>query len=74
MTYEHWSRYVVMSFCFAVAIILSITRIIDYVLNLVGSRVEYLKVQRFGTPLVQSSIHMSAPSGLEVDKNARTTV
>jgi hypothetical protein len=73
MTYEHWSRYVVMSFCFAVAIILSVTRIIDYVLSLVGTRVEYLKVQRFGTPLVQSSIHISA-SGLEVDKNARTII
>jgi glycosyltransferase involved in cell wall biosynthesis len=54
MTYEHWSRYVVMSFCFAVAIILSITRIIDYVLNLVDSRLEYLKVQRAATTLVRS--------------------
>jgi len=45
MTYEHWSRYVVMSFCFAVAIILSVTRIIDYVLDLVSDRVEYLKCQ-----------------------------
>jgi glycosyltransferase involved in cell wall biosynthesis len=43
MTYEHWSRYVVMSFCFAVAIILSVTRIIDYVLDLVSARMEYLK-------------------------------
>jgi hypothetical protein len=43
MTYEHWSRYVVMSFCFAVAIILSVTRVVDYVLNLVSDRVEYLR-------------------------------
>jgi glycosyltransferase involved in cell wall biosynthesis len=50
MTYEHWSRYVVMSFCFAVAIILSVTRVIDYVLNLVGSRLEYLTLQRLETP------------------------
>lgn len=52
MTYEHWSRYVVMSFCFAVGIILSVTRIIDYVLSLVGERLEYLKSQRgvFATP------------------------
>ena len=33
MTYEHWSRYVVMSFCFAVAIILSVTRVIDYAVS-----------------------------------------
>jgi hypothetical protein len=46
MTYEHWSRYVVMSYCFAVAIILSITRVIDYVLNLVRARVEYLKCEQ----------------------------
>jgi len=51
MTYEHWSRYVVMSFCFAVAIILSVTRVIDYVLNLVASRLEYLKTQRLESPM-----------------------
>ena len=45
-TYEHWSRYVVMSFCFMVAIILSVTRLTDYSLNLVGGRLEYLKTQR----------------------------
>jgi glycosyltransferase involved in cell wall biosynthesis len=45
MTYEHWSRYVVTSFCFAVAIVLSVTRLIDYVLKLVASRLEYLKTQ-----------------------------
>jgi len=44
-TYEHWSRYVVMSFCFLVAIILSVTRLTDYSLNLVGGRLEYLKTQ-----------------------------
>ena len=50
MTYEHWSRYVVMSFCFAVAIILSVSRIIDYVLNLIDGRLEYLKSYRLGMP------------------------
>ncbi len=70
MTYEHWSRYVVASFCFAVAIILSITRVIDYVLSLVGSRLEYLNVQRFGTPFVESQNHISVPTELETDKNA----
>jgi glycosyltransferase involved in cell wall biosynthesis len=74
MTYEHWSRYVVMSFCFAVAIILSVTRVIDYVLNLVGGRLEYLTMQRFGTSAVQSHSRISLPSELETDKNARTIV
>jgi glycosyltransferase involved in cell wall biosynthesis len=45
-TYEHWSRYVVMSFCFAVAIILSGTRVIDAILGLVAGRVEYLKMHQ----------------------------
>jgi glycosyltransferase involved in cell wall biosynthesis len=74
VTYEHWSRYVVMSFCFAVAIILSVTRVIDYVLNLVGGRLEYLKVQRFGIPFVKSRSRVSAPIELEADKNAGTIV
>jgi len=43
LTYEHWSRYVVMSFCLAIAIILSITRLIDYVLGLVEDRLEYTR-------------------------------
>jgi glycosyltransferase involved in cell wall biosynthesis len=42
MTYEHWSRYIVMSFCFTSAIILSVTRVIDYSLTLLGGRLEYL--------------------------------
>jgi glycosyltransferase involved in cell wall biosynthesis len=42
MTYEHWSRYIVMSFCFASAVILSVTWVIDYVLTLLGDRLEYL--------------------------------
>ena len=46
LTYEHWSRYIVMSFCFASAIILSVTRVIDYVLTLLGSRMEYLRMRR----------------------------
>jgi hypothetical protein len=41
-TYEHWSRYVVMSFCFSTAIILGVTRAVDVVLGLVSERVEYL--------------------------------
>jgi glycosyltransferase involved in cell wall biosynthesis len=42
-THEHWSRYLVMLFCFAVAITLSVTRLIGYVLDLIESRLRYLK-------------------------------
>jgi hypothetical protein len=49
LTYEHWSRYIVMSFCFASAIILSVTRVIDYVLTLLGIRLEYLRMRRSET-------------------------
>jgi glycosyltransferase involved in cell wall biosynthesis len=42
-TYEHWSRFVVMSFCFSVAVILCVTRVIDYVLDLISDRMRYLK-------------------------------
>lgn len=40
-TYEHWSRYVAMTFCFSIAIILSVIRGIDYVLNLIDERIRY---------------------------------
>jgi glycosyltransferase involved in cell wall biosynthesis len=73
-TYEHWSRYVVMSFCFAVAIILSVTRIIDYVLNLVSSRLEYLKARRLAAYFVQSHCLTSKTSASETDTYARTVV
>lgn len=41
-TYEHWSRYVVMTFCLSAAAILGVTRTIEYVLALVAERVKYL--------------------------------
>jgi hypothetical protein len=63
-----------MSFCFAVAIILSVTRAIDYVLNLVSSRLEYLHMQKFGPSFVQSRSRISASTELEADKNAGTIV
>jgi len=71
LTYEHWSRYVVMSFCFAVAIILAITRIIDYVLNLVSDRLEYLKMRTSPAAFSQSP-EMSVNIQLETDQNAGT--
>ena len=40
-TYEHWSRYVVMTFCFSTAITLMLTRGLDRVLRLFRERVRY---------------------------------
>ncbi|MBF0432351.1 MAG: glycosyltransferase family 2 protein [Fibrobacteria bacterium] len=42
-TYEHWSRFIVMSFFFSIAFILIITWLINYTLSLVSDRVNYLK-------------------------------
>jgi glycosyltransferase involved in cell wall biosynthesis len=50
-TYEHWSRYVVMSFCFSVALILAVTRGIDAVLDQVSERVAYVRRLRAPKPV-----------------------
>jgi glycosyltransferase involved in cell wall biosynthesis len=41
-TYEHWSRFIAMSFCFSAAIILVTTRVCDYILGLLQDRLQYL--------------------------------
>lgn len=41
-TYEHWSRFIAMSFFCSLALILVVTRAIDYVLQLVADRLAYL--------------------------------
>ena len=48
--YEHWSRFIVMSFFVSSATILAVTRAADYVLGLVASRVHYLKETLGETP------------------------
>lgn len=53
-TYEHWSRFVVMSFCFSAAIILSGTRLVDRILGLVADRVGYLRLRPWATPRVRA--------------------
>ncbi len=40
--YEHWSRFIAMSFLFSAAIILSVTKLIDFTLDLITARVAYL--------------------------------
>jgi glycosyltransferase involved in cell wall biosynthesis len=39
--YEHWSRFVVMSFCASSAVILTVTRLLHYTLNLLEERMKY---------------------------------
>jgi hypothetical protein len=39
--YEHWSRFLVMSFCASSAVMLMVTRLLHYALNLVEERMKY---------------------------------
>lgn len=41
-TYEHWSRFIVMSFFFSTAFILIVIRLITYTLGLIDTQLEYL--------------------------------
>jgi glycosyltransferase involved in cell wall biosynthesis len=45
-TYEHWSRFVAMSFLFQVSLILIVTRIADYALGLLAQQLRYLRAQQ----------------------------
>lgn len=50
-TYEHWSRFIAMSFCWLVAFILIVTWMMDYTLSLVGAQLAFTKCTRTsGTP------------------------
>jgi glycosyltransferase involved in cell wall biosynthesis len=40
-TYEHWSRFLAMSFCWVLASIISVTAVIDYVLGLLSAQLAY---------------------------------
>lgn len=46
-TYEHWSRYVAMSFFISVAFIILATKSIEQVLNLIGSRLTYVQSDEY---------------------------
>lgn len=45
-TYEHWSRFVVMSFCYSVSFIFIATMILDHILNLINERIVYLRSKK----------------------------
>ncbi|MBI3697295.1 MAG: hypothetical protein HY238_20970, partial [Acidobacteria bacterium] len=49
-TYEHWSRFIAMTFLFGVSVILIVTRAMDYVLDLIADRLAYLN-SRNGRPV-----------------------
>lgn len=46
--HEHWSRFIVMSFCFSTAMILLGTRVMDYILGLVEDRLRYNREAEIG--------------------------
>lgn len=50
-TYEHWSRFIVMSFSLSSAAILLVTRGIDFLLNLVEQRVQYRRQATAAQPV-----------------------
>ncbi|MGH9721346.1 MAG: glycosyltransferase family 2 protein [Bryobacteraceae bacterium] len=44
-TYEHWSRFIAMSFLFSAAVILIVTAALNYFLDLVGAQLAYVRGQ-----------------------------
>lgn len=69
--YEHWSRYVVMTFCFSVAVILSVTRGIETVLSLLADRLRYLSAvfaEQQASPSAGGGEPMMRASGATLEK------
>ena len=58
-TYEHWSRFVAMSFLCSTALILSVTRVLDRFLDLVTERMDY--VRSLATPSSPSELPTPVP-------------
>ena len=42
-TYEHWSRFIAMSFFLSVSIVLGVTKAIGFVIDLMGEKLEFLR-------------------------------
>ena len=42
-TYEHWSRFIAMSFCVSTASVLLMTKLLNYILFVISERVKYLR-------------------------------
>ncbi|MBA3754667.1 MAG: glycosyltransferase family 2 protein, partial [Nitrospira sp.] len=45
-TYEHWSRFIAMSFCWSVAFILIVTWMVDYTLGLITAQLAFIRSAR----------------------------
>jgi glycosyltransferase involved in cell wall biosynthesis len=52
-TYEHWSRFIAMSFMWSIAFILIVTRIVDYVLELLAAQLRYRRKSSKSSERVQ---------------------
>lgn len=59
-TYEHWSRFIVMSFLLQCAVILGAVRMVDYTLGLIAEQAGYFAAQ--GTPRHGSPGHAAGES------------
>jgi hypothetical protein len=44
-TYEHWSRFIAMSLCFSLAILMLATRACEFILSLLDARLSYLRTR-----------------------------
>jgi hypothetical protein len=40
-TYEHWSRFIAMSFCWSLACVIGVAILVDYVLDLVAAQLTH---------------------------------
>jgi hypothetical protein len=45
-TYEHWSRFIAMSFCWSVAFIIIVTWMVDYTLGLISAQLAFMRTSR----------------------------
>jgi len=45
-TYEHWSRFIAMSFCWSVAFIIIVTWIVDYTLGLISAQLAFMRTSQ----------------------------
>jgi glycosyltransferase involved in cell wall biosynthesis len=55
-TYEHWSRFVAMSFVMSVAVTLTVTRLLAYVFDLITARLAYERQQKLQESQLQAYV------------------
>ena len=48
-TYEHWSRFIGMSFLLTTAMVMVVTRAIDHVLDLLAGQISHLRAEALGS-------------------------